>query len=59
MPGPISVKAALESARRLRPSNHRCGIIAGIRGDECAALLQDFFRSKRDRQAGGRAVRQI
>jgi tRNA(adenine34) deaminase len=27
--------------------NHRCDITAGVRGDECAALLQSFFRAKR------------
>jgi tRNA(adenine34) deaminase len=27
--------------------NHQCEIIAGLRGDECAQLLQNFFRTKR------------
>lgn len=27
--------------------NHRCEISAGVLRDECAALLQDFFRSRR------------
>ncbi len=31
--------------------NHRCDIASGILQDECAAILQDFFRTKRDRRA--------
>lgn len=27
--------------------NHRCDITHGVRLDECRALLQDFFRVKR------------
>ncbi len=27
--------------------NHRCAVIPGVRHDECAALLTDFFRSLR------------
>ena len=27
--------------------NHRCEITAGVRREECSALLQDFFRAKR------------
>lgn len=27
--------------------NHRCLLTAGVRGDECAALLQEFFRERR------------
>ncbi|MEQ1861031.1 MAG: tRNA adenosine(34) deaminase TadA [Chthoniobacteraceae bacterium] len=27
--------------------NHRCVLTTGVRGDECAALLQDFFRERR------------
>ena len=27
--------------------NHRCEITAGVRRDECSALLQSFFRAKR------------
>ena len=30
-----------------RRLNHRCEVIAGVRGDECSALLKDFFESKR------------
>jgi tRNA(Arg) A34 adenosine deaminase TadA len=29
--------------------NHRCEITSGILQNECAALLQSFFRSKRVR----------
>ena len=29
--------------------NHRCAITSGVRQDECAALLQAFFREKRTR----------
>ncbi len=28
--------------------NHRCEVISGILEEECRALLQDFFRSRRD-----------
>ena len=27
--------------------NHRCAITSGVRGDECADLLQTFFRQRR------------
>ena len=27
--------------------NHRCELTSGVRHDECAALLQDFFRERR------------
>src|SRR5436305_15264719 len=29
--------------------NHRCQITSGVLQDECAAILQDFFRKKRTR----------
>ena len=29
--------------------NHQCEIATGVLGDECAAILQDFFRAKRKR----------
>jgi hypothetical protein len=28
--------------------NHRCDIAAGVLQDECAEILKDFFREKRD-----------
>jgi tRNA(adenine34) deaminase len=28
--------------------NHRCDIAAGVLQDECAAILKDFFRERRD-----------
>ena len=28
--------------------NHRCVITSGILADECAALLRDFFRARRE-----------
>jgi tRNA(adenine34) deaminase len=28
--------------------NHRCQVTRGVVQDECAAILQDFFRKKRD-----------
>jgi tRNA(adenine34) deaminase len=31
--------------------NHRCDIASGVLQDECAAILQDFFRKRRDHQA--------
>src|SRR5713101_4702426 len=30
--------------------NHRCDIASGVLQDECAAILQDFFRNRRDEQ---------
>src|SRR6266700_1976889 len=30
--------------------NHRCEIASGVLQDECAAILQDFFRRRRDEQ---------
>ena len=30
--------------------NHRCDIASGVLQDECAAILQDFFRRRRDEQ---------
>jgi len=27
--------------------NHRCDVVAGVRTDECAALLEEFFAQKR------------
>jgi len=32
--------------------NHRCDIASGVLQNECAAILQDFFRKRRDEQAG-------
>lgn len=33
--------------------NHRASITAGVRADECAALLKDFFRKKRKKNDSG------
>lgn len=27
--------------------NHRCQVIGGVRSEECAAILSEFFRAKR------------
>jgi tRNA(adenine34) deaminase len=35
--------------------NHRCEITAGVLQDECATLLRDFFRKRRDEQPGAPA----
>src|SRR5437762_3985939 len=32
--------------------NHRCDIASGVLQNECAVILQDFFRETRRRQAG-------
>jgi len=34
--------------------NHRCDIASGVLQDECAAILQDFFRKRRDEQTENR-----
>jgi tRNA(adenine34) deaminase len=35
-------------------SNHRCEITSGVLQDKCAAILQDFFRKRRDEQIANR-----
>jgi tRNA(adenine34) deaminase len=32
--------------------NHRCDITSGVLQNECATILQDFFRNRRSRQIG-------
>jgi len=32
--------------------NHRCDVASGVLKDECAAILQSFFRKRRDEQTG-------
>jgi tRNA(adenine34) deaminase len=32
--------------------NHRCDIASGVLQDDCAAILQNFFRKRRDEQTG-------
>ncbi|MGZ4985792.1 MAG: tRNA adenosine(34) deaminase TadA [Chthoniobacterales bacterium] len=32
--------------------NHRCEITIGVRREECAAILQDFFRARRSTNGG-------
>lgn len=32
--------------------NHRCQITSGVLQQECAAILQDFFRKRREQSAG-------
>src|SRR2546428_9354005 len=34
--------------------NHRCDIASGVLQEECAAILQDFFRRRRDEQIENR-----
>jgi tRNA(adenine34) deaminase len=34
--------------------NHRCDIASGVLQDECAAILQNFFRQRRDEQTENR-----
>jgi tRNA(adenine34) deaminase len=33
--------------------NHRVTVVNGVRTDECAALLRDFFRARRVKRTGG------
>src|SRR5438874_12459982 len=37
--------------------NHRCDISSGVLRDKCSAILQDFFRKRRDEQTGNRKSR--
>jgi len=32
--------------------NHRCDVASGVLKDECSAILQSFFRKRRDEQTG-------
>jgi tRNA(adenine34) deaminase len=36
--------------------NHRCEITSGVLQDKCAAILQDFFRKRRDDQIANRKL---
>jgi tRNA(adenine34) deaminase len=36
--------------------NHRCDIASGVLQDECAAILQNFFRKRRDEQTENRSA---
>jgi tRNA(adenine34) deaminase len=38
---------------QLRSFNHQCQIISGVLQSECAAILQDFFRKRRDEHEPG------
>lgn len=35
------------------PLNHRCEVVAGVRGEESLALIQGFFREARERKKAG------
>jgi tRNA(adenine34) deaminase len=35
------------------PLNHRCEVVAGVRGEESLALIQSFFREARERKKAG------
>ena len=37
---------------QMQSLNHRCQITSGVLQKECAAILQEFFRKRRARQAG-------
>jgi len=37
---------------RMQSLNHRCQITSGVLQNECAAILQDFFRRRRTEQTG-------
>jgi tRNA(adenine34) deaminase len=32
------------------PLNHRCEVVAGVRGEECLGMIQSFFREARERK---------
>lgn len=38
------------------PLNHRCEVASGICGDECAALIKEFFQSARNRKKADRLL---
>jgi len=44
--GYVATLGAIASDRRL---NHRCRVVGGVRGAECAELLTGFFRTRRGR----------
>ena len=37
---------------RMRSLNHRCEITSGVLQNECAAILQEFFRKRREEKTG-------
>ena len=37
---------------QMQSLNHRCEITSGVLQTECASILQEFFRKRRDEQAG-------
>jgi tRNA(adenine34) deaminase len=37
---------------QIPPFNHRCEIASGILQDDCAAILQEFFRQRREERMG-------
>jgi tRNA(adenine34) deaminase len=37
---------------QMQAFNHRCQITSGVLQQECAAILQDFFRKRREQSAG-------
>jgi tRNA(adenine34) deaminase len=39
--------------------NHRCAITSGVLQTECAAILQDFFRKRREQQSESAENRQV
>lgn len=40
------------------PLNHRCDVTAGVLGDECAHLIQGFFREAREKKKIERRLRE-
>lgn len=44
---------------QLSSLNHQCDISSGVLQNECAAILQDFFRNRRIQQIGTAQDRQI
>lgn len=38
------------------PLNHRCEVLRGVMEEECAGLIQGFFREARERKKEGRVI---
>ena len=51
-PDPSAGAAGSMNLLQMPTLNHRCAITSGVLQKECAAMLQDFFRKRREEAAG-------